>query len=127
MTETELGKDQRLEIAMGHMLRIGVTIAALVVLAGGVLYLSQNRGPVPDYHHFRGAPTIYEHVGQIAKGARHFDSRAIIEFGILLLIATPVMRVVFGVVGFAFLRDRLYTLVSAVVLAVLLFSFLYRQ
>jgi uncharacterized membrane protein len=41
----------------------------------------------------------------------------------LLLIATPVCRVIFGVVGFAFLRDKLYTVISLIVLGVLLFSF----
>ena len=48
--------DQRLEVAMGQMLRIGVTVAALVVLAGGVLYLFHASGPPPDYSHFHGAP-----------------------------------------------------------------------
>jgi uncharacterized membrane protein len=43
--------------------------------------------------------------------------------GILLLIATPVCRVIFGVVGFALLRDKLYTVISLLVLGVLLFSF----
>jgi uncharacterized membrane protein len=127
MTEPDQSKDQRLEIAMGHMLRIGVTVAALVVLAGGVLYFIHSHGAVPDYRHFHGTPGEYEQIGEIANGAMRLDSRAIITFGILLLIATPVMRVVFGVVGFAFLKDRLYTLVSALVLAVLLFSFFYRQ
>jgi uncharacterized membrane protein len=55
------------------------------------------------------------------------DSRSVIEFGILLLIATPVCRVIFGVVGFALLRDRFYTAVSAIVLAILLFSFFVRR
>lgn len=119
--------DQRLEIAMGHMLRIGVTVAALVVLAGGVFYLVQSGGAVPDYQHFHGAPAIYEHIGSIVSGLGKLDPRSIIEFGILLLIATPVGRVLFGVVGFALLKDRFYSAVSAIVLAVLIWSFFARQ
>jgi len=119
--------DQRLEIAMGHMLRIGVTVAALVVLAGGVLYLWQHQGPIPDYQHFHGASAEYEHVASIFGGVRRLDSRSLIEFGLLLLVATPIGRVVFGVVGFARMKDWLYALISAIVLAVLLFSFFWKR
>ena len=115
--------DQRLEIAMGQMLRIGVTVAALVVLAGGILYLWQYHGPIPDYRHFHGAAAAYESVSAIVTGALHLESKSLIEFGLLLLIATPIGRVVFGLVGFAMQKDWLYTAVSAVVLGVLLFSF----
>jgi uncharacterized membrane protein len=120
-------RDERLEIAMGNMLRIGVTIAALVVLAGGVLYLAQSRGPMPDYRHFYGAPKAYEHIGSIAAAAAHLDPRSLIALGILLLIATPVCRVLFGVVGFALLKDRFYAAVSTIVLAILLYSFFSRH
>jgi uncharacterized membrane protein len=119
--------DQRLEIAMGQMLRIGVTVAALVVLAGGVLYLWQNQGPVPDYRHFHGAAAEYEHVGSIFAGVMRLESRSLIEFGLLLLIATPIGRVLFGVVGFAKMKDWLYAAVSTIVLAVLLFSFFWKR
>lgn len=115
--------DRRLEIAMGQMLRIGVTVAALVVLAGGVLYLAQYHGTIPDYRHFHGAGAAYESVGAIIAGVMYLESRSLIELGLLLLIATPIGRVVFGVVGFAMQKDWLYTAVSAIVLGVLLFSF----
>ncbi len=115
--------DHGLEIAMGRMLQIGVTVAALVVLVGGILYLAQFGGSRPDYGHFRGAPTAVETIHGIVADARSMDARGIIALGMLLLLATPVCRVIFGVVGFAMLRDRFYTAVSAVVLAILLFSF----
>ncbi|HUH64191.1 MAG TPA: DUF1634 domain-containing protein [Terracidiphilus sp.] len=119
--------DHDLEVAMGQMLRIGVTIAALVVLAGGVLYLWQNQGPVPDYKHFHGAATEYTQIGGILRGAIRLDSRSLIEFGLLLLIATPIGRVIFGVAGFAKMKDWLYAVVSVIVLAVLLFSLFWKR
>jgi uncharacterized membrane protein len=120
-------RDHVLEMAMGRMLQIGVTVAALVVLVGGILYLAQFGGSKPDYQHFHGAPAALETIRGIVGGAGSMDARSVIEFGILLLIATPVCRVIFGVVGFALLRDRLYTVVSAVVLVILLFSFFVRR
>ncbi len=119
--------DQRLEMAMGRMLQIGVTIAALVVLAGGVLSLVQAPHTLPDYQHFHGAPPARVHLDSLGTAAFYRNGSAVIEFGILLLIATPVCRVLFGLVGFAWMKDRLYAAVSAVVLAILLFSLFARR
>ena len=119
--------DQRLEAAMGRMLQIGVTVAALVVAAGGVLYLIQQGGARPDYAHFHGVPEGLNSVGGILGGLGHMNAATLIAFGILLLIATPICRVILGVVGFALLRDRFYAGVSTVVLAILLCSFLFSR
>ena len=54
--------------------------------------------------------------------AFHGRARSIIQLGLLLLIATPIARVVLAAVGFAFERDHLYVCVSLIVLAVLLYS-----
>jgi uncharacterized membrane protein len=116
-------REYSLEMAMGRMLQIGVTIAALVMLIGGVMYLAQNGGSLRDYEHFRAAAPETTTITGIFASAEHLDSRGIMSLGILLLIATPVCRVIFGVVGFAFLRDKLYTVISLIVLGVLLFSF----
>jgi uncharacterized membrane protein len=114
--------DKGLENAMGHMLRIGVTVAALVVLAGGVLQFVQFAGSIPDYRHFHGAPPTFEHVTTIVAGIGGFDGNSVVLFGILLLIATPICRVIFGVVGFSLMKDKVYAPVSAIVLIVLLLS-----
>lgn len=119
-------QEHGLELAMGRMLQIGVTVAALVVLVGGILYLMQASSS-PDYHHFHAAEPGLETISGILSAAAHFDARGIIELGMLLLIATPVCRVLFGIVGFAMLRDRLYVVVSTVVLVILLFSFLSKR
>ena len=115
--------DHGLEIAMGRMLQVGVTIAAAIVFIGGVMYLAQNGGSLRDYQHFHEATPAITTVAGIVSSAAHLEPRGIMGFGILLLIATPVCRVIFGVVGFALLRDKLYTVISLIVLAVLVFSF----
>ncbi len=115
-------KEHGLEQAMGRMLQFGVMLAALVVLFGGVLYLAQNHGSTQEYEHFHAAAPAATTIGGIVASAAHLDPSGIMGFGILLLVATPVFRVIFGVVGFALLRDRLYMVVSLIVLCVLLFS-----
>jgi uncharacterized membrane protein len=54
----------------------------------------------------------------------HERGRSLIQLGLLLLIATPIARVVFSIVGFAIERDRMYVAFTLIVLAVLLYSLL---
>ena len=114
--------DQRCESAMGRMLQIVVTTAATVVLFGTVLYLRHAAGPMPSYHRLYGAPTAYESVHDILNCLVNFDGQGLIAFAILLLMATPICRVIFDEVGFSLLRDRFYTAVSPTILMILILS-----
>jgi uncharacterized membrane protein len=114
--------DQDLDLSVAAMLRFGVTLAAVVVFAGGMLYLRHPWTPIPNYSHFRPAGRSLSTISGIFDGLIHLHPQSIIQFGLLLLIATPVARVVLCVIGFARQRDRLYVLVSSVVLIVLIYS-----
>lgn len=114
--------DRTLDVALGRLLRTGVLIAAAVTLAGGVLWLRQAGGTVADWRTFRGEPVHLEHVAGVVAAARAGDARALIQLGILLLIATPIARVLFSLLSFGLQRDRTYMGVTALVLAVLLWS-----
>jgi uncharacterized membrane protein len=117
--------DHRLETIIGRLLQIGVLAAAATVLSGGVLYLVQSQSGHVDYRSFvPGSPNLRTLSG-IVLSAAHFQSQAIIQLGLLLLIATPVARVALAVVGFALERDRLYTVVSLIVLVILAFSLIH--
>jgi uncharacterized membrane protein len=115
--------DERIEMFLGTLLRVGVALAALVVFAGGVMYLrGAASGAVPDYKTFRGQPQELTSVRQTVQSSAEFDPLAIIQLGLLILIATPVARVVFSIAGFALERDWLYIGVTIIVLALLLYS-----
>ena len=125
MRESSKWNDHKMESAMGHMLRIGVMLAAAVVFVGGVLYLLQTHGPRPDYTAFHGVAAQLRSPKGIWRGAIAGDSHSIIQLGLLLLIATPIARVVFAAGGFAAERDKLYVGVSLFVFAVLMYSILH--
>jgi uncharacterized membrane protein len=114
--------DQRVEAIVGNLLRLGVSLAAGVVLLGGVLYLLHHGSVAPDYHVFRGEPTYLRGLGGIWRDARGFHSRGVIQLGLLLLIATPMARVAFSVFAFLRQRDWMYVVVTLIVLAVLVYS-----
>jgi uncharacterized membrane protein len=114
--------DHELDVSIAGMLRFGVTLAAVVVLAGGLLYLRHPWSAIPDYSHFNADGSSLRTLTGLFHGLVHLNPESIIQFGLLLLIATPVARVVFCVVGFARQRDRLYVLVSSIVLLILIYS-----
>jgi len=114
--------DQRLDVIIGHTLRIGVVTAAVIVLIGGVLYLVENGSTAPHYHTFRVASKHSDNLSGIAQNLYALNSYGIIQLGLLVLIATPIIRVVLSVVAFALERDVLYVVATSMVLAVLLYS-----
>jgi uncharacterized membrane protein len=117
--------DQRLENLIGQLLRAGVLLAAAVVLCGGILYLIQHQSRRVDYKTFFPGTQELRTLPGIIRTAGRLDSEGIIQFGLLVLIATPIARVIMAAVGFQLQRDYLYVAVSLIVLAVLLFSLMY--
>ncbi|HEX5437679.1 MAG TPA: DUF1634 domain-containing protein [Gemmatimonadaceae bacterium] len=111
-----------MEQLIGNLLRVGVLVAAIVVLVGGVLYLIQHGGGAPAYHVFQGEPAALRSLHAIVLGAATLQSRWVIQLGLILLIATPVARVAFSLVAFAVQRDKMYVVVTAIVLGVLVYS-----
>ena len=117
-------RDRRIEVIIGNLLRAGVLLSAAVVLLGASIYLSRHAHEPADYRVFRGEPSEYRTIRGVIQSVIVGRGQGLIQLGLLLLIATPIARVAFSVVGFAIERDRLYVAFTLIVLAVLLYSFL---
>jgi uncharacterized membrane protein len=114
--------DQRMENVLGNLLRAGVLLSALVVSIGGaILLIRHGREPV-DFRVFRGEPADLRNLRGIIREALELRGEGIIQFGLLLLIATPVARVAFSIFGFAEERDGMYVAFTLIVFTVLLYS-----
>lgn len=115
--------DQDVEKLVGQLLRVGVITASCVVLLGGIIYLAQN-GQInrPDYHVFRGEGDKFTTFKGITEGISGFNAMGIIQFGVLLLIATPILRIVFSLFAFIKERDKLYIFITFIVLCIIMVS-----
>jgi len=125
VTRNTLEREHGLEQMIGNLLRAGVIISAIVVLTGAVIWLAEHGTEHADYRVFRGRSDGLTTVPAIVRDALALHSLGIIQLGLLLLILTPIVRVIFSAVGFAAERDWLYLAITISVLAVLLFSLLH--
>jgi uncharacterized membrane protein len=123
-TQTIERSDQRIDLIMSRLLRTGVLLSAMIVLAGGALFLLRHPTPVTDYRHFQGEPVEYRTVSGIFHEAVTLHGRGLIQLGLLLLIATPIARVAFSFLAFLYQRDWTYVLVTLIVLGLLFYSLL---
>ena len=113
--------------AIAWLLRGGVLLSIAIVSAGTVLTFVHH----PDYFSSRpalGALTepgahFPSTVGDVLAGVRHGSGQAIVMLGLLVLIATPVVRVAFSIAVFLVERDRLYVMITTAVLLILMFGF----
>jgi uncharacterized membrane protein len=114
--------DRSIERSVSVLLKWGVILAGSVTLLGGIVFLIRHWDDPANYRTFHSQPRIDRILTEIVVGAEHGRARSIIQLGMSLLIATPVARVAFSLVGFLWERDRMYVLITAIVLAVLLYS-----
>jgi uncharacterized membrane protein len=117
-----LKADQKMDAIMGILLRTGVISAATIVLVGGILFLMRHKTPVTDYHIFSGEPTDLCTISGIFADVKAFRARGLIQLGLLVLIATPVARVIFSLFAFMHQKDWKYVVFTAIVLGLLLYS-----
>ncbi|HWF39356.1 MAG TPA: DUF1634 domain-containing protein [Candidatus Acidoferrales bacterium] len=122
ITSNSSNDDKRIDEIIGGLLRTGVILAATVVFIGALLFLARYGSSPEHYRVFQGEPSNLRHVASIFHDAVAGDVRGIIQLGLLLLIATPVARVVFTVFAFIYERDWTYVVITLIVLTLLLYS-----
>lgn len=118
----EVWTEEQIEERVGSLLRFGVLLAAMIVFLGGLLFLFRYGSTPPRYSGFQGEPSDLRSVSGIVTDALSLRSRGLIQLGLLLLIATPIARVVFLTIAFARQRDRIYAVIALIVLALLFYS-----
>jgi uncharacterized membrane protein len=100
--------DQRIQQTIGILLRAGVFLSAALVGAGALWYLSGQGGQPVNLSPSAQPPWRGPH--------------ALMLSGLIVLIATPVARVLFSLIAFVLERDYVYVAIASAVLLILLVS-----
>jgi uncharacterized membrane protein len=102
------------ERAIAAVLRYGSLLSTIVMAVGLVLIHLRGPGTLATYHRIRPS--------RLFSGLISFDPAALTETGILLLLCTPLFRIIVAAISFALEKELKYVMISLGVLAVVLLS-----
>ncbi len=114
--------ERRFEQFIGNLLRGGVLLASVLVMVGGGEYLIRHGVEVPNYQFFQGEPAEFRNPLEVGTSILSGRNRGIIQLGLLLLIATPIVRVACSLLAFARQKDFTYVIVTLIVMFGLIYS-----
>ena len=128
LSEADLDPRVRtVELIISAVLRIGVLSSLAVVVTGIAITFARNRA---DFSSSSTLSTVtdtnatFPHtLGTVVHGVGQLDGPALVVAGLLLLIATPVMRVAISIAAFVYQSDRTFVVITSVVLTLLLIAF----
>lgn len=104
---------------IGWLLQGGVLLSSAITLVGLLmLYFS------PNAFSLKKVETFPHTLATVWVGLLTLEPQAIIVLGLMLLIATPVLRVAVSVIAFGLEQDMRYVIITLIVLAILITSFL---
>jgi len=109
-----LQEQHDLDRIVHQLLIVGLVISITLMLLGMGLALARGEG----------MPTTATSPGETLRQARAGQSAGIMTLGLLVLIATPILRVIGSIVTFVYERDWLYVVITTVVLLIVVASLL---
>lgn len=115
--------DVDLNRSVGNLLRLGVILSVVTSLIG-FIKLFMEGFEMPRKYKLLDMGTSSDKVWSnfwetLCKG----EGMAIIQLGILMLIFTPLMRIIFALIGYLKEKDYVYVIISSIVLAIMAISF----
>ncbi|WP_018464459.1 DUF1634 domain-containing protein [Segatella paludivivens] len=116
-----MNENKKMQQLIGSTLRIGVMTACCIAVLGGAYYLiCHGSEPVPDYYKFHGEPSSLTSLSGIFGGLLHLKAANWIQLGVLVLMLTPITRILLSLFDFAHQRDWLYVTITMIVFLVIL-------
>ncbi|RZI49360.1 DUF1634 domain-containing protein [Lactococcus kimchii] len=117
MKNKEMTKEELLQIErnIGKILRVGVFISAVVIIIGILMFVVSGHSGYPE--------GIWpDKFNEILTGLVEFRALAWLMAGLFLLILTPVLRVVASIISFTKEGDKLYVIITSLVLIILIIA-----
>lgn len=117
-----------MQSVISRTLRIGVTVACFIAAIGGIYYLWRHGGePMPDYTQFtpnsaRTETADYTSLSGIIRGVMALQATEWIQLGVVVLILTPIARVLLSLIDFSLERDWIYVGITTIVFLVILMN-----
>lgn len=126
----EYWSERDVEQYIGKLLRYGVILACTITSLGGIIYIYQHNGTmadivnnfkaIPNGMFFAGSDEYLRELKTIIPEVFQLNGAAIIQLGVIVLIATPILRVAFSAISFLIEKDYMYVFITLVVLSIIM-------
>lgn len=113
-----------METIMGFILTLGTLVSAILVLLGGIMFLSQHGNANVKTELLFSSP-VHINTQFIKETITNFSPLGIIELGLLFLVATQILRVALLVLYYFETRDFYFFGICSFVLVIILSTFVY--
>jgi uncharacterized membrane protein len=114
--------EEQVDTFLSVVLRISLLIALITVIVGGALFLYRHGHDIPQYRIFHGEPRDLRGIHGIVVDVLKDRSVGITQLGILLIVATPLLRVIACLLLFGVQGDSLFVIVALIVFVALIYS-----
>lgn len=115
--------NQKAEWVIGWILLVGISVSALIILSGGILFLIHHGHD--NIQILLQNTSTYKTLPEIVNALMTMKATSVMELGILMLVATQVLRVGLLAIFYIAIRDMMFTSFSLFILAMLLYSFVF--
>lgn len=116
--------DVDLNRSVGNLLRLGVILSVATSLIGFIKLFTEGFKMPRKYNLLEMGDSSEKVWGTFWNSLVKGEGMAIIQLGILLLILTPLVRIIFALIGYLKEKDYVYVIISLIVLAIMTVSFL---
>ena len=117
----------KVELAISNILRGGVILSLFLITCGTALSFTHHTEYMftnGDTARLTSSKTVFPHtLRDTIAGVREEHGQAIVVVGLLVLIATPVIRVGVSIIAFVLERDAIFVVLTVLVFGLLLVSF----
>src|SRR4051812_35286213 len=114
--------EKQLDILLSNVLRVGLSAAALLSMVGCVMFFSDFTGGDPTLQKFQAQPQALRSIPGIWNLALQGDPDGLMQLAVLILLATPFLRVIFACYGFICRREWKFVMISIIVLSALFYG-----
>ncbi len=115
--------DKRMQVFVGNTLKYSMYSSMIIAIIGILMYFIKNGNQQEDlqrFSHFHEPTENPIHV--FIKGLQQCTPASIIELGVLVLLLTPILRLIFASYGYLKEKDYLYTFIGIFVIGIIVLS-----
>lgn len=116
-------EDNKLAMLISRLMRWGVILAITSAFIGGaILLVNHGQEPINFSVYTASHQSILPILKSVTDSVLNGSGRGFILLGIIILFATPILRVILSLVGFMLEKDYLYVFITLIVLIVMAIS-----